>query len=194
MRTETRTIYSASELREKLPEAFERAHRRYCERLDNIPWQEETVQSLLELIKRTGYTVRNYSIGAYNRGNGLWLDSKDCDELTGKRAWAWLETNLLEQLRVPVAGKRRWELSKYGERAGSVPSCPLTGYCADEDYLDALRANIRAGCSVKESLADLANTCAKLLEQEDKAQLQEDYFAEHADANGWEFDEEGQII
>lgn len=194
MRVKTINAYTAQELKEKFPAAFEKAHREFTESQDEILWQDETVGSLLKLIKQAGYKVKDYSLGAYNRGNCLRLEERPCDELSGKRAFSWLENEVLKGLRIRYKSPERWKQSKYGNRAGTVPDCPLTGYFADEVYLKALKENLRSGMSVKESLEDLESTCAKILEDELDAQNSEEYFLETSEANEYEYDERGDLV
>lgn len=196
---QTISIYSLSELNEAHPEGFKTAYDRWCDKgiYDHgIAWQDETIDSLKALIEAAGAKLKNWSLGAYNRGNFISVDAGDSDDLTGKRAFAWLENRLLSALRVPWKGDERKRLRKYGAfyYAGLVEPCPFTGYCADDNYLDALRERIAKGDTVKEALESLADTCAKLLEDELQYQLTEEYFIEQGDANGWQFTEEGQKI
>ena len=47
MRQETRTIYTAQELKENLPEAFKKAHQDFCNNQTEILWDGE----LIELVR-----------------------------------------------------------------------------------------------------------------------------------------------
>lgn len=194
MNTHTVTTYTASELREKFPDGFERALENWRNRGD-IAWQEETFDSLKGLIEAAGVKLRNYNLGAYNRGNGLTVEfpEEGAEDLTGARALAWLENNLFGPLRIPWRGGERWRLAKYGSayRAGKVKPCPFTGYCADEEYIDALRESVRGGDTLKEAFEGLADTYATILEREIEDQNSPDYFCEHADGNDLEFEEDG---
>lgn len=105
---------------------------------------------------------------------------------TVARCMAWLENNVLGPLRI----RRR---ARY-TRVGAVPSCPFTGYCVDDDLLDALRTAAREGRSPHEWPRLLRDESERLWERELEWQSREDAFVEAADANGWEFDEQGRMV
>ena len=233
MKSTTITGYTADELRKQFPKEFKRAHERYCNDLRDIPWQNETIDSLKRLLEAAGIRLKDWSLGAYNRGNHISIEfpcasdynSDDVPKLSGPRAMAWLENNLLGPLRVkpnmriddwrpqldPATGFVRKgqrlrtdntacyyhtgdKLHRRDGRMGEIPSCPFTGYCADEDYLQAVRKSIRDGDTLKESFENLADVCMNLLEEEDAAQREEDYFADHTTANGYLWDDEGAEV
>jgi hypothetical protein len=195
MQTHTVTTYTAKELREQFPKAFEKALQRWHNR-GEIFWQDETVDSLKALVKAAGAKLKDWNLGAYNRGNHISVEfpQDEAGELYGPRAIAWIENNLLDTLRVPWRGKERWELAKYGSayRAGKIKPCPFTGYCSDDEYLDALRKSVRSGSTLKESFEALAFTCAEILERDCEDQNSPDYFVEHAEANDYQFTEDGK--
>lgn len=190
MKTKTINIYTAAELKEHCPEGFERALEDWRESVQSDPaWVSEIMDSFEAVFKAAGLTLKDYSIGT-----DCTVAQFDGEGLTGKRASAWLENNLLAGLRIPWSGKRRWKNAKYGRgyRPGLIPPCPFTGWCFDEDLLDDLRDSIRGGLSIKEAFEGLADKAAKLIEEEIEAQCSEDYFLDHADANGYEYTENGK--
>lgn len=203
MKTHIVTTYSATELKEQFPDAFERA----LEKHRNSPyigdgWTGEIFDSLKAVLRASDVTLRDYDLGAYNRGNHIRVSfpHDDCEDLSGKRAIAWLENHLFAPLRVSFTARNRWELAKYNrgmsERfymAGRVKPCPLTGVCFDEDYLDALRASVRNGDTLKEAFQGLADVYAKLIESEIEGASTEEYFIETAEANDWQFTEDGDL-
>jgi hypothetical protein len=75
-----------------------------------------------------------------------------------------------------------------------IKPCPFTGYCADDDFLDELRKDIKEGSTVKEAFEALADKARRMLENELDAQQSEEYFKEHADANDYEFTEDGKHV
>lgn len=226
MKTILTHTYTLAELKEQFPDGYARALRNWQNEPREIAWQGEIIDSLKAVLKAANVTLRDWSLGAYNRGNFISISfpQDDTADLHGKRAIAWLENNLFASLR--VRGNMRiddWrkyrdpetgylsrnarldntarfyrtldgKLHKRDGRVGEVPSCPLTGYCADEDYFDALRASVRRGDTLKEVFEGLADTCAKLLEQEAEYQSSEEYFTEHAEANDFQFTEDGETI
>lgn len=215
MRTELKTIYKVEDMD---AEQFKRAHRKWNERTMDIPWMDETIDSLKAIFETCdGVSLKDWSIGAYHQGCYVKFEfSQDgVEDLTGPRAMAWLENNLFCKLRAPWGLKapaltekryvngthnsvyntdedgrpmRRWTAPGY------IKSCPLTGYAMDEDLIDALRDNIKSGMTLRDSFADLADVARKQLESEDEYQRTADYFRETCDANGYEFDEDGDLV
>lgn len=194
MKTKMINIYTAAELKEHCPEGFEKALENWRENVQTDPaLVSEIVDSFKAVFKAAGLTLKDYSIGG--RGTGCRVEFNEAaGELTGKRAFAWIENNLLDRLRIPWSGKGRWKNAKYGRdyRPGLIPPCPLTGVCFDDDLLDDLRDSIRGGLSIKEAFEGLADKAAKLIEEEIEAQCSEEYFLDHADANGYEYTENGK--
>ena len=226
MKTIQFNAYTLAELKEQFPDAYARALRNWQESRDEIFWQDETVDSLKAVLKAASITLRNWSLGAYNRNNYIKISfpNDDAENLSGKRAFAWLENNLFAALRVrgnmriddwgkqkdPATGylARNAKLDKSARyyrtldgklhrregKVGEIPSCPLTGYCTDDDYIDALRASVRDGETLKDAFCNLADVCQRLLEQEAEAQASEEYFADHAEANELLFTEDGERV
>lgn len=200
MKTHIVTTYTATELQKQFPDGFRHAHERWLDR-GEIFWQEEIFESLKTCVESAGLKLRDWNLGICNRSNGIDVSfpQEGAEELSGPRAMAWLENNLFGKLRISFTARDRWAKAKYNrgmsERfymAGKVPPCPLTGYCADEDYLDALRASVRKGETLKEAFEGLADTYVEILEREQEDQDSEEYFVEHADANDWQFTEDGE--
>lgn len=173
MRTVEVTLYSASELREHHPEGFERALERHRRMVCEDPaWASEIRESL------------DAALAAI-------ANPPDIDGPTGaddvRRCMAWLENRVLEPLRIPWSGKRRWSVAKYGYRPGHVPPCPWTGVCFDDDLLDTMRTMARDGRNPREWARELRDEADRLLDLEIEHQCSADYFGEDAEANGREF-------
>ena len=107
----------------------------------------------------------------------------------------WIENNLFSQFRIPYIGDRRKAVSKYGKyyRAGMITPCPFTGYCFDEELIDALKERILKGDTIRGAFEYLAYVASKAIEREWEEQLSEPYFADHADANNFEFTIDGHF-
>jgi hypothetical protein len=198
MKTKIINIYSFNELSD---EAKEHAIQEYRERNTDIFWADETIASLKGLFDNcNGIRLKNWSLGEYNSWIRVDFDREETEELSGKRAWAWIENNLLCNIRIPenslsINGTRR-ELAQYGKyyRSGMIKPCPFTGYCADDAYLDSLLKDIKEGCDLKTAFEGLATTYQKIINGEIEYQNSEEYIAEHMEANEYEFDEEGNSI
>lgn len=198
MRVQRRKIYKASELKGA---AFQRALADYqAEQMERGPaWSKEIFFSLKRLFDHcTGVTLADYDLGVYTPSGGLTIQFANgpAAQLTGRRAMAWLENNLIGRLRMPWTGQKRWELAKYGEayRPGLVPPCPFTGDCVDEDYLDALRKAVNGGATLQRAFEGLADVYRRIHETEDEYEQSEDYFRDQAEANDWEYDRNGARI
>jgi hypothetical protein len=198
MRTKTINIYSASELKEHNPEGFERAHEQYkqdCYSRGNV-WTDEIMESLKAVFKASGINLRDWSIDGYGYSYVKFDMETETGDLAGTRAQAWLENNLLADLRIGYNAANRWELSQYGSyyRAGKIAPCPFTGVCYDEDFLNALVESVNGGDSIEEAYSSLASVSGKLFASEWEDQLSEEYFTDYADANEWEYDEDGNQL
>jgi hypothetical protein len=214
MRIIQKHVFTAAELKKDNPSLFKKAHERWNEKTHDIAWQDEIFESLKGIIEHSGLRLANWDLGLCNRRNGIKVSfsgkEEGTEELKGKRAFAWIENNLFGKLRPSWKYAKRWEKAKYNASyrschpAGSdvlfsyfpgvVPPCPFTGYCADDSYIDALKLNIKQGRTLKEAYEDLADTYVELLEAESDYQQSEEYFLDTCETNGYEFDEDGDII
>lgn len=215
--------YTAAELRRKRDKApFERALEKYREHLDLSYTSDEMMDSLKGLFEAAGVKMRDWSLGAYDRGNMLRAEfsQEGTEDLTGARALAWIENRILGPLRAPwgfpsnarrglpaprgysrpflyrkgaVVERKTGALSRY-TKPGAVPECPFTGVCYDMDFLEDLIKSVRAGRTLKEAFEDLADLFARQLEDEYEYQGKEEQFLEAAGANAWEFDEDGDMV
>ena len=194
MKTKTINIYSFSELSES---AKDHAIRQYREGNTEIFWQDEILESLKGLFEKcTGVSLKNWSLGDQNSWIKINFTQDEAGELSGKRAMAWIENNLLVNIRIPYKGKRREELRQYGKyyRAGMIPPCPFTCYCADDDFLDSILKDIKEGADLQTAFQGLASEYQKIINDEIESQNSEEYIADHFDANEYEFDQEGNRI
>lgn len=186
MRTVTieRTYYSVRELQMHPGGGFGRAFDDYCQQ--ECSWQDTSDEwgSLKALDQHVGYD-RSGRVYAY--GGGL----EDTADLTGRRAWAWLENSVLAPLRVrwlPIAKRGRYT------RPGRVPDCPFTGYWVDEVLLDSLRDSLRAGMSVGDAMLALEGVVQKVCDDELDYRTTEEAFIEKAEDEGWEFLADGRRV
>ena len=194
MRTKTIEIYSINELSD---EAKEHAIQEYRENNQEIFWADEILESLKGLFKNcSGVFLKNYSLGEYNSWIMVDFTNEEVENLSGKRAMAWVENNLLSHIRIPYSGEKRKKLSQYGQyyRAGMIKPCPFTGYCADDDFLDSLLKDIKEGADLKTAFEGLASEYQKIINNEIEYQNSEEYIVEHMEANEYEFDKEGNRI
>lgn len=192
MRTETRTLYTAEELKEKFPEAFEKALADYQEKAsgENCAWSDDICASGKATIAAAGLTLRDWSIDqsrpseSFYRINGFGNDDDNnaTGDYTGRKARQWITRAFAPKY------KFNWRIKR------SPGDCPFTGYCADDDCIDAIRDSIKAGETLREAFEGLAQVIAKQCASESEYEQTEAYFLDHADANGWEYDVDGNRI
>jgi hypothetical protein len=194
---ETINVYKFSELSDN---AKEKVIQEYANNNYEIFWQEETIESLKGLFEACdGIKLTDWSIGAYSRSYiSFSFNSDEVEDFTGKRAMAWLENNLLSNIRITRNDylKNRKNYFGFGKhyRIGEIKPCPFTGYCTDEDFLYSLIYSIKNGYSLKDSFNMLSDKCSDLLESEYEYQTSEEFLAEHFERNDHRFIEDGKSI
>jgi hypothetical protein len=198
MKTKTINIYSFNELSN---EAKDHAIQQYRESNTEIFWADETIESLKGLFKNCScVSLKDWSLGESNSWIRVSFTNDEVEELSGKRAMAWVENHLLSNIRIPcnsfaLNGTRK-KLAQYGSyyHAGMIKPCPFTGYCADDDFLDDLIKEIKSGTDLKTAFEGLATVYQKIINNEIEYQNSEEYITERFEANEYEFDEEGNRI
>ena len=194
MRTEARNIYTAAELKDKFPTAFENALEQYRERqgAERPAWNGEICASGRAAVEAAGLTLRDWSVDGGNPsasfyridGFGNSYDENATGDYTGRKAREWINAAFAHALE----GKR---LNWRGREPGN---CPFTGYCADDDVLDGIKAAIKSGDTLREAFEGIAFTVAKICEAEAAYEQTEAFFLDHAEANGYEYDENGAAV
>jgi hypothetical protein len=150
---------------------------------DQSFWSNEWSDSLDAFAKLAPLTVRNWEIGYRNNGVTFDMDQDDnygdgIAELSGVRAWKWLVNNGWAKL---AAGQ----------------DCPFTGYCGDEDLLDAIRAALASPASItslRNVFADALHDWAKAFERDVDYWHSEETIREDIEANEYEFYANGTIV
>ena len=203
MKTIETTLYTPHELREAHPEGYKRALREWETRDNEIPWCDKIIDSLEAVFKAADVKLCDYSISTCSHSYVRFVfrqcepmsDPGDIAEFTGKRAMAWLENHLFGPLRTPWRGPKRWRVSRYGRayHAGRVKPCPLTGYCADEDFMQSLVNDVRSGSTLKDAFRTLADVAAKMMGDEDEYQRSEEAFLECDDGEP-KYTEDGDLL
>lgn len=191
----TVTLYTPAELKELDSDAFDKALEWFQDEYnDEVPWTGEIMDSLKAVIKASGLRLLDWSIGAYSYSDiSVEMDS-DVEELSGNRALAWLENNLLSNLREHrtfVNRVKKYEHWHDFTRYGAIPSCPLTGVCFDEDFIDALLKSVKDGDTLKDAYNSLADVARKLFESEIEAANSEENFLEQDHLT---FTEDGEYV
>ena len=122
-----RTIeaYTLAELKNKNPQAYTKVHKRWQELCleGPVPWQDEIMDSLKAVVAACGGTMYNWQIGAYSPS---FLHVKGIDD-TEWNIQRFKDDVLAPNGCLDIKGNPQF-----------VGSCVLNGYCADDDFLEAL--------------------------------------------------------
>lgn len=194
MRTAEISVYKFAELSDAAKEKVRTWYREGND-LDNRNGRE-AMDSLKALFDNMcGVDLSDWRIGPYRSFIRVVFYRDEVGELSGKRAIAWLENNLLYKLRIPFVSEKRWKLSKYGAcyRPGMIKPCPFTGVCWDELIIDDIRTSLRSGMTLADSLCGLADTLQSTLESEDEYQNSDAVIDENMIETDYEFTEDGSI-
>lgn len=193
MKTHTITTYSFEELSD---EAKQHAVKKWREHNYEIHWQDEIFDSLKAVYKAANITIRDYSLGLCSYSY-IKIDLDEyIGDLTGARAFAWIENNLLHKLRISNTLENRKKHIKYGQyyRIGMVKPCPFTGVCYDENFLSCITESIKSGDSLKDIFTRrLIEEYVRILQAEYDDQNSDEYIIDTITANQYEFTENGEM-
>jgi hypothetical protein len=172
MKTRAVNIYTFAELS---PKAKERAkidfgaHNGYC-------FAEDAFASLKALAEHFEGKLKGYSVDFFNTSHSTAsFDMPEMDRDTIAAKLAELGTYNAETLR-------------------GNGDCVLTGYCADEDAIDGFRIAFKGGESDLGKLMQAGfETWLKAAQSDAEAQYTDENFGEFADANGYEYFEDGSM-
>lgn len=189
---QTITVYSSIELKELDPDAFSRAYDKWVQDQYGfgLNWQDEIMDSLKAIFEYSDINLRDWEISDSSPSYVKFSMDNEVYELTGQRAIAWLENNLLGQFRykdgIKHIKERIWKSEcitnparpdgAFIHKVGELKSCPMTGVCFDEDFLESLQKDIRAGDSIGEAYKNLAQVASELFSAEWKQQTSEEEF------------------
>ena len=177
MRTITTTVYTFEELTE---DAKEQALQHWNENgAQEYFWGEDALNSLKAGIEHFNCTLSNYSI----------------DFLESNRSSVKIDT--------PYHEPDEDELDELIESSGSynpetfkgLGDCKLTGYCMDEDFLDGVRIAYKNGeTDLEELMMEGYSQWHEAVTRDYEYHFTMEFFADHAEANEMEFEEDGTII
>lgn len=169
--TTTKNIYTFEEL---TPEAKENAAMKLNE---EYFWASEAIESLKEFAKYFGSSLKNYSID--------WSGSSYSSARFSERD---MEPEEIES-RLMNAGSFNPDTFK------GNGDCKLTGVCTDESCLDGFRiAWMKGERDLGELLKAGFETWLDDCQKDYTDQCSIERTAEHCEANGYEFDEDGNLI
>lgn len=175
MRVIQTTVYTYGELSEKAQERARDAARErfgYGEHVYGEHVGYEWRESLERACHELGWEVRE------RFGDVTVRCGDEYGELEGVRAWKWLVNNDVPGI------------------IGESGSCPFTGFCGDEAFLQPLREFL-ARPDQRTSIDQLARECGQALEygyhQDIEFLRSDEMVAEDLEANEVEFTEDGEI-
>lgn len=193
-------VYTATKLKEKFPDAFKKAFEKFQQSTwdDEIPWNGEIIDSFKAIFEHSNMRLKDYELDTSNPSNSavkfFFAGEETTEDLQGNRALAWIENNLLSGLRekkpfiqrIKNYSNKWYDFTKYGE----IPSCPFTGVCFDEDFIESLLKSVKSGDTLKEAYENLASVASKLMQSEIEYQSSEENFLEQ----DFEFTKDGTRI
>ena len=170
MKTVEVKVYEFKELSEKAKEKAKQDHAAAW----GYAWQDEAIASLKAMAEAFGAKLRDYEIDFFN-------SSYSCAKFDA-----------------PNLSRR--EINKILTKLGSYDpktlkgngDCKLTGFCMDEDALDGFRRAFEGGESDLNTLLQAGfASWLKAVHADCECQYEDEQFAEHCEANGYEFNEDG---
>lgn len=208
------TIYNVTELKELHPDGFERAYKNWVDTVSSEPLfcQDEIMGSLKAVFKHADIDLKDWSISDSSPSwvklsiptfwSELAQDDLLVDDYTGQKALAWVKNaydlktvKRIEFTYVNDNGRKvkgfRYDITK---KDGQSWDCGFTGVCYDHDFIDSLLDDIKSGCTLSDAYHNLADKAGALFYDEYKAQCEESYFVDHAEANDYQFLEDGTQI
>lgn len=184
-RIQERELFSLSELQAKRPDAYAKVLRRWEDAFDDcgeIPWSEETMDSLRAVVKACGARLVDWSIGAYMASHvTVECDDEyeDDDGETHPKDSAWLMREVLAPNGYAKDGKPDFP-----------GHCKWTGYCADDDMIEAASKAMDDGESLSDALNGLADVARQHFEDDLEQARNEESM--HANWGDREYDEDGR--
>ena len=156
---------------------------------DTFFWADEWRDSLKGFCDHAPIKVRDWNVGypgTYVSFSITGDYAEELADLSGVRAWKWLMNNGWGELANPKPTKKN-----------PHPSCPFTGYCGDENLLDAIRTALAYPSkitSLRSVFQDALTDWAKAFEQDYDYWHSEEAIREEIEANGYEFYDDGSIV
>lgn len=191
------TVYSVRELKEEFPDAYDKAFEKYQESCWRwVSWQDETIESMKAVFEASGITLKDWSLGAYSQSFVKFYMDDEIEDLSGRKAVNWLkETFGLKSAKLVHYKHDGKSYSRYDfkKKDGTDWSCEFTGYCADHDFLESLFKDVQR-YTLKDAFSWLAGKCESMLEEELKYAQSEESFIETAEANNWQYLENGRLV
>lgn len=174
MRYKKIAVYTASELLEQFPTAFERAREANADICDYLV--DDAMTSIKACLGYFGAELKGYSIdiGCPNRSDFSIRHSIN-DEMTGARLYKYIVNNF----------------------PGLSDNWFPSGLCYDQDFLQPFKTFLKKPCkytNIDELLENAVNAVIQSANSEYEYQTSDKGFIETAEANGYEFFEDGTLV
>lgn len=192
-------IYTAEELKEEFPSAFEHAHDRYTSTSDIFGLYEiqHTLEKAAEILR---FEITSYELGY--RSHIYWrYGDNNQENLEGPRLLSWVWNNCPQLF----PHKLYWNNHPIGDSRcsnrrskfirGDYDGCPLTGYWCDCEVtlpVYALWDSPFKSKTYEQLIDEICSGLATDAEKEYEWAMSDDYFIEECAANDWMFDAEGR--
>ena len=202
--TVTTEVYQFDELTEQAKEVAREWWREYTYS-NGFAWSEEYINSVKEGLEAFNAELKDYSIDCQNINCSSWTvknNNDNTDELTWQRLRKWLLNNYYSNFfeRKPQ-GKytknevtKKWNYKRRSRITYTETSCPFTGYCGDEDFMDVFRKFINNpdNSTLEELLNEATEATFRALEADCEHQLTDEYIDEVIEINEYEFTVDGK--
>lgn len=194
METVSISIFTFAELSEK---AKQKALENYVYN-DEYHWSHECLQSLKKGLDFFDCTLKSYSIdwlGYYDISIKEW-DCKKTENLSGNRLRTFILNSYGHALMQPKVYKSKSGLKRKSKVMFEETSCPFTGVCFDEDFLNVIRKFVAKpdDRTFIELIEDAANAVIKSGQKDAEYQFSEEGYSDFCEANEIMFTEDGRIF
>lgn len=171
--TKTYNVYSFDELSEK---AKQKAINDYMND-ESYFWGNDAIKSIEALAYKFNAQLKDYSIDWLVKCRSSWSFDVPYD----------MDEDELKRIINSLGEYNKETLKGLGE-------CVLTGTCFDEDAIDGLRkAYFKGERDINELLMSAMNSLYDACQYDYEQQWTEEYFSEFAEANGYQFLENGEL-
>ena len=202
MKTKTIEIYQFDELSEQ---AKENAREWWRSGERDFAWSDEWMDSAKKGLEAFGAELKNWSIDCLNINASSWTvknhNDSNADELTGVRLRTWLINNYWSNFfeRKPY-GKYaknektgKWAYPRRSKVLFVETSCPFTGYCGDENFMDVFREFVKKpnNRNFQDLLEEATEATFRAMEQDCEFQQTDEYIDDILTINDYEFEEDG---
>lgn len=203
MRTIMTNVYTFDELSD---EAKEKAINDWrCSGFE-FAWTYDTINSIKAIADAMNCKAEWYSYDGITYDVSFYShETEDIENLSGKRAYAYIWNNYLFPSRkyktywkdrvIHCDGRKNWK--RISKISYGWDDCPFTGYCADCCFIEAWREWKRS-FNKYSTVGDFINTVAGKLGKEwtndNEYQMTDEYISEILSINDYEFTEDGDRI